>query len=383
MNNNFGSLIRYLIDQSYDAHLFLFDNDFFHPQENTLDNVWEKYTTRLSWGSLDSFKIISEKKIKGDLKGYNFFIGCGSSPAFLLKAGIILDVFIPYGADLYKMPFFRILHPKRMLTMLSFYRCQRLGIKNSKRIFMAPTGGILENILNKIEVPKEKVFRGGVPMIYYKELESEPFKKFVKMHPIYHTIQKLKKDGKYIIFHNSRHCWSTFIDDNSFKGNNFLFEGLQMIENKKLRDKLHIITYEYGVDVEASKKLISRLNIEDNVTWIKKSPRTDVLAALSQSDIFVGQLALSYFSYGTIYEALALEKIIIHNRPSHIYRDSYSKLYPMIHADSSITVANALLKILEKGVENINIGKAANSWFKKHLIEEPLDEINRLINNEE
>ena len=74
MNNGHYTLMRYLLDESFDCDLLLFNNEISHfsPQSDTFIN--DKYHNRikkLDWGAPETLKF-TDKKIIEDLKPYTF-----------------------------------------------------------------------------------------------------------------------------------------------------------------------------------------------------------------------------------------------------------------------------------------------------------------------
>ncbi len=381
MNNNFSAFAKYIREKKIEVHLFLLDNDYFHPKDDSFSDEWKLYTFRLNWGSLDSWSKIDFKKIKKQFNKYDLTIGCDAVPAFFNKAGLDLDIFIPYGFDLYSMPYFKMVHPKRILAKFLTFKYQKKGIKYAKNIFIAPTGGILEKNLNEIK-PTGKIYRGGVPMIYYPDFHTNSFESEKQKSKITKTLVSLKKQGKTIIFHSSRHYWKTKKSVNSIKGNDILFKGLKKTIDyfKSNKINLHIVTFEYGKDVNYSKELIKKLGIEEYVTWIPRSPRKEVMIGLSQSDIVVGELFHSYFSYGIIYEAMALKKLIVHKRIDLDYESYYKELYQMCYADSIDSIYLTFKNYVDNLIDHKEITENTFNWFQENLIEEPVNKLISILN---
>jgi hypothetical protein len=108
MNNMYFSLARYLADEGYDCELLVFDYepDHFHPTADTFKSELNFAIRQLNWGDYGRF-FIRPEQIKSDLAPYEFLIGNGTAPAFVNRIGRKLDLFIPYGGDLYAFPFLR------------------------------------------------------------------------------------------------------------------------------------------------------------------------------------------------------------------------------------------------------------------------------------
>ena len=79
MNNNHFSMMRYLVDIGFNAHLLLYKNEqtLFMPQADTWN--LEKWRHRIHQTKLDSngkaLLYLSKKELNKELSGYNFYIG--------------------------------------------------------------------------------------------------------------------------------------------------------------------------------------------------------------------------------------------------------------------------------------------------------------------
>jgi hypothetical protein len=160
-----------------------------------------------------------------------------------------------------------------------------------------------------------------------------------------------------------------------------LIKAFAHILKKYPEKRFHLITFEYGADVERSKKLIKNLGIESNVTWFPLSPRKEIMVGISMCDIGVGELDSSYFSYGTIFEFLAMAKPVIHYRNDSLYKKYYQSMYPMYSASSEGEVINILEQFILNPSEFIQTGQLAYDWFIENAIEKPLKYIVSQIEN--
>jgi len=378
MNNNFSAFCRYLRDSGFDAQLFLLDNEQLHflPEADNYSIDWIEYTHQLSWGSHKSFNKRTFHDINNTFKEFDLCIGCGYVPAFFNKANLKLNIFIPYGADLYQLPFFNLVRPRNLLKMYLMSTNQKKGILKSSIIMMAPPVSWLEDIFQKIRY-RGKVEYCGVPMVYYPQYSSAVFFNYASNLELGLKIQQFKNAGEVIFLHNSRHSWKNLPDRFSQKANNYLFEALAAFIKENPDAKIRIVTFEYGPDVSASKLLIRDLKIEDYVTWFPLSARKDIMVAMSYCDAVVGELSYSYFTYGVVYESMALKKVIIHSRENDIYSRFYSTLYPMIYANSIDSLKEAINLVYTRPELAVEIGNSSFEWFRKYLVEEPIAIIKR------
>jgi hypothetical protein len=108
INNMSYCLTRYLLDAGYDCEQLIFDYEpeHFHPSCDSYEDGFDKYIKKLSWGDPRNFLKQDIDKVKADLKSYDFLIGCGTAPAYVNRINRRLDIFIPYGDDLYSLSFY-------------------------------------------------------------------------------------------------------------------------------------------------------------------------------------------------------------------------------------------------------------------------------------
>lgn len=371
MNNNFSALCRYLRDKGYDASLLILKNEppHFHPKADCYDDWWRSGCEEVQWGNIYEDKLSSLRKtISESLSSYDLLIGCGHAPAFVSLVGRTLDVFVPYGSDLYSFPFYRFVNPSRQLRCFYFTHLQRTGIVNAKKVCMAPTGGILERCLAKLKVHNDRVVFTGVPMVYAPQYTTVEFFRFGSQSDLVKGIQDAKKDGAFTAIHPSRHSWRNAQDNPSKKGNDLFFRGISMLRRSYSNLKLKVFTFEYGVDVAASKELVRDLGIEDIVEWFPVVDRNLLTRAMFEIDVVVGELFHPYFSYGVVYEALALSKPLLHNR-GNISNPLYENPYPMLQASSAIEVKRAIKRLIDSPELRHRLACETKDWFEKNLVE--------------
>jgi len=406
MNNNLFSLGRYLCNAGINPVLYVlpFEHNHFKPESDSTMDKLPYAIKHLSWGNPYELDKVTSDEIFEEFKGYDFIVGCGTSPAYLSKAGLKLDLFSPYGTDLIEFPFPHHLRPWKLakyvlsfikksdalagtpmkmnsgrtnfMGYLPFIFHQRKGIREATACSF-PTSGIdiYARALKRLNF-KKRHYPFGLPMIYVPEYSQEGIQQLYAKSTLLRAFKQIRSNSDFLIFNNCRHSWKES-DKVMHKGNNRLFIGFaDFIKNFKGRAS--IITFEYGADVEESKKLISNLGISEYVKWFPVTSRKELMVGLSLSDLVVGNLSdASYPVYGVVYEALALGKPIMHHRQDELYTEEM--LYPMINAYNSIMVTEALQYYSAHKDEMEKMGQESNKWFLKNFIETPLQTIVDLI----
>ncbi len=405
MNNNLFNMCRFLRDRGFDAVLYIlpYDSTHFLPEADSYDDSYKSYVKTISWGNPYEMEQVSVDEIRKELGEYHFIIGCGTAPAYLAKAGMTLDLFTPYGSDLYHYPFFNLLKPKKFISYFSsffkknseiqqsvsrsanwkgyipFVLHQRKGIRQTRNAaFLSSGQDIYAVALRKLGF-RNTYFRFSVPMIYTPQYNSESIAKYYQRSPWFEKFNDIRKSTDFLIFSNCRHCWKYEEDPASYKGNDRLFKGFSEFI-KKYQGKASIITFAYGSDFPESKKLCEELGIADKVHWFPVLPRKELLVGMSLADLVVGNLSDSSWStYGVVYESMSVSKPVMHHRNDSLYPKE--TLYPMINAYSSDMVANALAHYSVNKDKLKQIGAEAHRWFTEESIDKPVQQIVDLINN--
>jgi hypothetical protein len=401
MNNNFFVFLRYLKDRGIDAHLFLNQEaSHFLPQADTYDMLpYQDCIHEINW----SWETLEKETIIEMLKPYDVFIVCGYFPAFLAKAGIKADIFVPYGADLYQVPFLfsdieiyieTILHKiflilkkwfhyrhlpryKKYLQVM-FPQYQRNGIKNAKMIALIEKNPFFEVPLDRIKPKGERTF-AAIPVLHLPTYTKENIENHKTNITYYQAFALLREKYELLIFHHARHIWKNPVANNYVKGNDIFFHGLARVIKANPNKKIGLISLEYGTDIQESKQLIKELGIEDNVHWFPILPRKEIMAGLSFADIVVGEFVFSWVIGGVINEAMSMSKPLIMFRDDQLYRHLPQPLYPILNSKTIEEVEKNLTICIQSPALMIEIGSKCYEWHKKHMVDEALEIFDKYI----
>lgn len=373
MNNNMFCLVRYLRDAGYDARLFLVDElPHFLPGADAYNDDYKSYTSRLDWYDIGYWKISAEK-IRKDLEGFDFIIGSDLVPAFLDKAKLTLDMFIPHGGDIFVHGFYKFsgFPPKRWeigAKARSF--AQRRGIRNSRYIVFEYTNEEIEYFLDKIK-PRGKRIASNAIYLYLPQYTMENFKK----QESYQKAMEVRGRYDLIIFHQCRHVWLPVREEYQYKGNDILFRAYAKFVKDHPESNCLLILFRYGWDFDESKKYIEDLGIQDKVLWLPTMQRRDLMVWLSIADLCVGELGKSFLAYGSVYEDLALEKPFIGYRRDELYLDRYKQLYPMVSTNDEGQIAATFHDFEQNRPKYLEMGRQAKEWMLEYAAERPLTQI--------
>ena len=177
MNNIGFTIVRYLRDLGYDIDLLLFDDELNHflPYCDTFDLKYQQFVRQLSWGSVGPLVKMPKEQIRHDIDVYDLTIGCGYAPAYFEKAGKKLDIFTPYGWDIWGLTKAPDIWPlPHRWKWLKPYKLQRRGISKCSVFHMSPADEMYEH-----QMPSDgwKAFPWSIPRnmtsIFNGKLKSE------------------------------------------------------------------------------------------------------------------------------------------------------------------------------------------------------------------
>ncbi|NOU28814.1 MAG: hypothetical protein HOO96_12990 [Polyangiaceae bacterium] len=380
MNNILFALTRYLRDRDVDATLILLDDEsaHFHPSADTFDLGYQGYVERAAFGDPLGIAKVSRESIRDAVKGFDALVGCGSVPAFLDKIGRKLDVFVPYGSDLFELPFhlqgFRRRAP---LSTLELPYRQRRGIRNSK-VILGDRSIAYDEATKRLAYDGERAFV-SLPMVYTPLYSPETLPRYYGRSQWYAELAKVRESCDVMVFHHARHIWGTEFGFWQSKRNDKLIRGFAAAARKRPDVRYALVMLEYGPEVERSKRLVAELGIADRVTWLPQTQRKEVMIGLSLSDIGCGEFANSWLSCGTIYETLAMAKPLLHVRDDALYRDYFPELYPLMNVARDEDIEAHLVDYVDRTAHWKAVGEAGRQWHDRFAVREPVEAVLRYL----
>lgn len=382
MNNMYFPLARYLADAGYDCELLLFDYEpaHFHPTADTFQKEFNFKIRKLEWGDPAHF-FRRTKQAKKDLEKYSFLIGNGTAPAFVNRMGRTLDLFIPYGDDLYVWPFIPLVHPIRQIPFIGLAWHQRKGIQRCPYILFDKTSAGFEKVFQRLKYPGKRII-SPPPLFYYKEYEKELWR-HETTNPYFDVLNKLRKENDLLVLQHIRQFWRKYRDKWHMKGNDQLIKGFAQFIKNNPQVKTKLLLFEYGNDVKHTKKLIEKLGVEQHVLWFPKMQRKRLMLFIKMSDVIVGELYHSWNTYCIVHETLAMSKPLMHKRNNQDLNGAYKELYPMIHASSPESVCEGLMQVVQNKKEMSEIGTRGHEWFLNYCVAKPLEYIQQIIREKE
>lgn len=384
-NNILFSTARYLRDRGHDVTLMVMDNEMlewphFHPSCDAFDLDYQTYTREVAWGTGNRFSTYDWDTVARDLAPFDFFVGSGTAPAFVARAGRVLDVFIPFGSDLCEDAFRPPKFNRRSLRSLVAYPYwQRKGIVESRAVFadIAPT--YVEPALAKLGFKGKRVF-ASLLVPYAPLYTPEVLEGYTDRTYWYPLVKALRERTDVLVTSHSRHLWKNATSANWSKGTDKLIRAVASVKKRRPSARLGIVFYEYGPDVAASRALVEELGLRDDVLWLPRSSRKDIMANLTLTDFACGELGPdSWYMGGAVAEVLCMGKPLFHRRDDALFAHLYPEMYPMIDVQRPDDIAGALEGFLDSPEKYRDIGRRGRRWFEEHIWGHSLDAFERLI----
>ena len=386
MNNSFFSLCRYLRDEGIDAHLFCMPgpevSEHFRPQADTFQDVsrcdWIlDFPVNAHW--LKSFFSRFRDKLE-TLGQYDLIIACGPGLAYLYRAGIKTDIFIPYGSDLYELPFPMINSIRTVKDALirvaraPLLYYQRTAIQNSRVIIVNSAHRLYQAALDRLSVQN---INAAVPFLYKEQAESETIGSWSSLN-----------DHDFVVFNHSRHIWTSnpdfftdFATHGGNKRNDKVIRAFARFLPRTGFKKPLLVTFEYGPDVDASKKLIHDLGIEGNVAWFPTMERKHILQGLKLASLGTDQLRTGICGIGgTGIEVMASGVPLLTHTcgavrdPAHFFYNA-----PIIDVLEEDEIFRVFVDYEQNSEKYKSIGVQSGIWFEEHYGRELARKYARLI----
>lgn len=394
MNNNLFVLSRYLNDMGYDANLFYYSKELhhFYPHNDTFNDQHLDTCHDVDFFStilVDKF--YQNTAMKNVLAEYDVIIGCGILPAYMQKLGIKMDIFIPFGTDIFDFPFYTFdfskVYTSKSIKSFAYYcyrqqliyrirKLQRKGVKNAGLIICDEGSEWMELMINKLKLRNRVEL--SAPIIYCADFNKANISNYYHKSIYYKRFSEIRESCDLLLFHHCRHVWDPNINPLYTKGNDILVRAFaSFLKKTKKRSKL--ILFEYGPDVQLTKNLVTSLGIDDNIEWFPVMPRKEIMVGLSLADIGVGEIKQDWISYGVVNEFMAMALPIICNQTKVENRN----LYPVLQAANEFEVEQHLLLYDQNIQKYKEIGIEANKWFVENSINKPLNAIVEYIKQKE
>lgn len=367
MNNNFFCIARYLRDRGVDVTVLPVpgEPEHFSPKSDSYDPKDLDIVKPIPWGTRRQLFTTSRRRLRETLEPYDFLVGCGLAPSYTLRAKRVLDIFVPYGGDLWSLCGFAKANWKLSASNRVMSWWQKPGIARSRVVHMTPTNDLYETALKQVQGNAVR-WNDGLPAIYMNMYSTESLASSGATTRYYERFRSIREAADIMVMSQVRHIWGGSPNAPDQKGTDRLLRGWSdfLAANPGVNGKL--VLFEYGFQVNESKALLEELGVSDTVEWMPVMERRELMPGLAMADLACGEFENSWICSGTIYEAMTVARPLIAYRNDSLY--DKSECYPIFNAKQPDEIAAVLQRVLDSPEEAKEMGRYCQQWFQDSLI---------------
>ena len=381
MNNNAINLARFLIDRGINCDVLFFENeaDHFQPSADDLE-VCSYKSVSLEWGGYKKYFTTSRKTIRRDVEDYDFLIGSRLAPAYLDKAGIKLDIFMPTGGDLHSLPVWNGWNSRDLLKYLGFSGIQRRAIEKVGALYWDFTNPEVERTIAPYTNHLRRIVH-GIPTIYYPDFEGTQLERRKARSTWLQRFTDARRDADVYLISHVKHVWTPAVVAHygrfHEKGNDQIILALAKYYERSRSTRIRIAMFEYGDDHLNTRMLAKKLGVDRHIDWFPQMPRKEIMLGIEVADGVIGEITQSYLTYGTVVEAMAMNRAVLHHRNDEFYPGK--PLYPMLNTPDAESLARAFEKIDSGKVNLAQMGEASGAWLREYGVGAAIDAITAQI----
>jgi glycosyltransferase involved in cell wall biosynthesis len=401
MNNSGFAIMRYFRDLGIDAHLLLYSDDgkgmseHFQPTSDTWQyQTWAPYIHQtkiastyitalefpfsmfhsatkwvlylLGWKESHTHAV-SNATLQQTFAGYDKIIGSGIAPVVFVRLSKPIDIFFPFSTGVEWVADRQNKNDplvKRVILgaiMSHLRKVQIEGIQRARHVLNAETG-LTETALKNMGVNPKRLM---IPAVYNREMIPSLDISTLPLEMISRV-----SCADFCMFSAARQIWldeSASVSGGS-KNNHWLIHSLSRVKQARPNCRILLILMEYGADVQATRRLVNELNLEENVVWLPLASRKFVMQLLRLCDIAVGEFYETKKTIwgGTGWEAFAAGKPFLNG---FIFSNSeFEELFgipqpPILAVRTQEDIDFNILNMIDHPLERKEIGEKSRTWF--------------------
>ena len=172
-----------------------------------------------------------------------------------------------------------------------------------------------------------------------------------------------RANNSYIIFAPTRHTRSSLVDIG--KGNDILIEAIALCKREKL--PLIFRLTEWGDDVNSTKDLIKKMNLESMVQWGPLLSRPLLKKEISKSFAVVDQFKIS--AYGAVTcDAIGIGVPVITKQDKSLDINHFGSVAPVMAAGTAAEIHQNLLQLLNlTDSQRYILHKESTEWYDNNI----------------
>ena len=362
MNNNNFSIMRYLRDMGVDAHLILMKNDItksqthFAPEYDTWEiEKWKPYIHYLNFKDWQAALFYPGFLLKKYLKGYDIYIGSNFTPVLLKRAGIDADIFYPFGTGIEGIGDPSSRSDWNDLSIIKkeinkYFRRLKISALKKTKVCLTSELTLSKQTYDELNIPFQKI---SIPMVYNNENV-----KISQLSALEQILNTIKKTNISIFCHVSHMPYKDVKP--------MIYGFYKYLQNVNNDTKLFFLNY--GLNTHQTKNIISKLNISDNVIWLPKMARKEIMIILKHVNWGFSEFNNRFWG-GTGWEFLASGVPFFHwyDITTEKYQKEYNTPMPsFINTNDPDVICEHLIKYIENPEPYKEMGRKGKEWFEKY-----------------
>lgn len=184
----------------------------------------------------------------------------------------------------------------------------------------------------------------------------------------------------FTILHPTNLDW-TYIgsERSSTKGNDRLIRAFARFV--EVNPNSLLIMLKSGVDYKATKALVTDLNISENIKFLDRMEKKDLIGMLNSVNLVADQFDVGAFG-GVALEAMACAKPVLTYLKEKLARQCYETLPPIYNCSSEMEIFEALLRAADENLSRI--GEESRAWVEnfhdwRRVVERLTESYNRVL----
>ncbi|WP_436911303.1 glycosyltransferase family 4 protein [Halosimplex marinum] len=226
---------------------------------------------------------------------------------------------------------------KNPLKRAVFTPLIRRGIRNASMVVSEP--GVINALEKEYDVPTERI----ATMVDLERFKPDPADGDLKQ----------RYDCDLLLFAGARHKWE-------HKANDTIFEGLAAVDGVDW----HLVTAEWGEDIERSKELVSELGLEENVSFVPIMSRKRLRRVINQCDAVLDQ-----FHFGGIgslsRQTLACGTPLISKIDTSRISDNFDSDPPILSASAPDELRDRITLLTDEDQKR-QLGTESRKWMERN-----------------
>ncbi len=182
--------------------------------------------------------------------------------------------------------------------------------------------------------------------------------------------QLLERYGcSHIIVAPARHHWKNCpsgMENSWLKRNDIMIRGFAKFVSSHPSLNPLLVLFEWGQEVELSKKLVLECGLADKVHWSSICSKPVMVDYYNAADLVMDQFNDGIGTFGTVVpEALSCAKPVILNYKPELHEWCYPELPPLLNAREEEQIEKQMALVLGDDHFRLSLGESGHRWFDK------------------